>query len=243
MQQASGSRPYELFMLGLSGYAVTAFFAQALLAMSETAQHVLAWADVGVCAVFFVDFVRSVRLAPSRSRYLLTWGWLDLLSSIPILPWHDVARLARITRILRVLRAARSAKNMAVLGAIPRAAGTAYAAALALILLLVFSSIAVLLVETAAGSNIRTAADALWWAFSTVTTVGYGDHFPVTGEGRLIAVVLMVAGFGLFGVLSAFLATWFMAPGEKQQNEQLIEVRRDLAEIKELLRQGRRDNA
>ena len=73
-----------------------------------------------------------------------------------------------------------------------------------------FCSIAVLHFETDPESNIRTAEDALWWAFATITTVGYGDCYPVTWEGRLIATILMCAGVGLFGTFSAFLAAWFI---------------------------------
>jgi voltage-gated potassium channel len=82
---------------------------------------------------------------------------------------------------------------------------------LLLVVVLFSGSIAVLNFESAADEgNIRTAADALWWAITTVTTVGYGDLYPVTIEGRLVAVVLMVTGVGTFATLAGALATWFM---------------------------------
>jgi voltage-gated potassium channel len=68
------------------------------------------------------------------------------------------------------------------------------AVALVAILLLIGSSISILQVETAPESNIKTADDALWWALSTITTVGYGDRYPVTPEGRFVAGLLMCAG-------------------------------------------------
>lgn len=61
--------------------------------------------------------------------------------------------------------------------------------------------------ETAPESNIKTAEDAIWWAFVTITTVGYGDRFPVTTEGRIIAALLMTAGVGLFGTFTGFIAS------------------------------------
>ena len=76
---------------------------------------------------------------------------------------------------------------------------------------LMLGSIAVLDAEQdAEGANITTYGDALWWAMTTVTTVGYGDHFPVTFEGRLIAAVLMLVGIALVGVVTAALAAWLV---------------------------------
>lgn len=63
-----------------------------------------------------------------------------------------------------------------------------------------------------------TAGDALWWAVATITTVGYDDRYPITGEGGLVALILMSAGVGLFGTFSAFLAAWFLARDESEES-------------------------
>jgi voltage-gated potassium channel len=60
------------------------------------------------------------------------------------------------------------------------------------------------------GSNIKTFSDGLWWAVTTVTTVGYGDRYPTTTEGRLLAVLLMITGISLVGVITASVAAWFV---------------------------------
>lgn len=73
--------------------------------------------------------------------------------------------------------------------------------------MVIFSAIAILQVERDPNSNIKTAEDALWWSYVT-TTVGYGDRYPVTTEGRLIASVLMTAGVGLFGTFTAYIASF-----------------------------------
>jgi voltage-gated potassium channel len=83
--------------------------------------------------------------------------------------------------------------------------------------MLIFGSIAILQVEQDPNSNIKTAEDSIWWAFVTITTVGYGDKYPVTTEGRIIAAFLMVAGVGLFGTFTGFIASWFM--GDKQNRD------------------------
>ena len=59
-------------------------------------------------------------------------------------------------------------------------------------------------------ANIQNFGDGLWWAFTTITTVGYGDKYPVTGEGRILAVFLMILGISLLGVLTATIAAWFV---------------------------------
>jgi voltage-gated potassium channel len=74
--------------------------------------------------------------------------------------------------------------------------------------------------RSAPGANITSFGDALWWASTTVTTVGYGDRYPVTTEGRLIAVALMVVGIGLVGAVTASVATWMVA--RVQQDKQRI---------------------
>lgn len=83
--------------------------------------------------------------------------------------------------------------------------------------MIIFSSIAILQVETDANSNIKTAEDAIWWAYVTITTVGYGDKFPATTEGRIIAALLMAGGMALVGTFTAFLASWFVDQTKKQE--------------------------
>ncbi len=83
-----------------------------------------------------------------------------------------------------------------------------------------FGSLGVLSAEQyAPNANITNASSALWWDIVTITTVGYGDRYPVTNAGRLVGVLVMIAGVGLFGTLSGFLANTFLAPPRKKQAE------------------------
>jgi voltage-gated potassium channel len=66
------------------------------------------------------------------------------------------------------------------------------------------------------GSNIKTFDDGLWWAVTTVTTVGYGDRFPTTTEGRILAVMLMLVGISLVGVITASVASWFVRLSQEE---------------------------
>jgi voltage-gated potassium channel len=85
--------------------------------------------------------------------------------------------------------------------------------------MVIFSAIAILQVEDDLNSNIKSAEDAIWWAYVTITTVGYGDKYPVTTEGRIIAAFLMTTGVGLFGTFAGFVASWFVSEKEQEKKQ------------------------
>jgi len=190
MTTDSRSHSYQLFMFALCLFAIGTLAAHTLFSLSDVTRQILEYADYGICGLFLLDFGYSLAVAPNRWSYLRTWGWLDLLSSIPAVPALRLGRAGRIVRIIRVLRGVRATRILSGFVLDRRAESSALAAGLITLLLLVFSSIAILEVENDPGSNIKTAADAAWWALSTITTVGYGDRFPVTSEGRAVAAVL-----------------------------------------------------
>ncbi|HEX8430485.1 MAG TPA: ion transporter [Longimicrobium sp.] len=226
---------YDLFSLGLSLYVLVALVVGALLPVDAPSRHVLEVADDGVCAFFLIDFVRNFVRAERKLAYL-KWGWLDLLASIPTLDAFRFARLGRIVRIVRILRGFRSVRHLVTFVLRRRAQAALWGMAVVSFILVVFASVAILEVERGAvGSNIRTAGDAVWWAYVTITTVGYGDRFPVTAEGRVIAAVLMGAGVGLFGTFTGYLATWFLQPGEQAQSVEINEMERRLARLERLV--------
>jgi voltage-gated potassium channel len=127
-------------------------------------------------------------------------------------------RLLRLIRLLRVIRAFRSTRHLVNHIFANKAQGAFTSISVIAILLVIFSAIGILQVEKDPNSNIKTAEDAIWWAYVTITTVGYGDKFPVTTEGRIIAGILMTAGVGLFGTFTAFIASWFVVDN-KSKNE------------------------
>lgn len=233
--------PYQLFMLGLCVLVLVSLAVEIAFPLDAETRLILFFADTAFCFVFLADFVRSLATAPSRVRYFLTWGWIDLLSSIPAIPFLRVGRAVRIVRILRVLRGVRSTKQLAAFVLEHRAKSTLLAVLLVALLTIVVASITVLHVEPAAGGNITTASDALWWAIVTVTTVGYGDRYPTTLEGRILGGLLIAAGVTLFSVFTAYIATWFMEPGEDTQARELEAIRRQLEEIRGSLSARGRD--
>lgn len=204
----------NFFALVLSFYAIAVLLVQTVLRINPEISGILDYADFVVCILFFADFLYSFWRAPNRWGYFKTWGWLDLISSIPAIGVMRLGRVARILRVFRVLRGLWATKQLAGLILRRRAENTFLAMSLVALLLSVFCSIAILHFESDPNSNIKTAEDAIWWAFVTITTVGYGDRFPVTSEGRIIAAVLMSAGVGLFGTFSGYVAAWFIAPAK-----------------------------
>ena len=221
-------------MPSLCAYTLLALAAEVVLRPEGQIRLVLNCADTAICVAFLFDFFQCVYRAPNRLRYL-SWGWLDLLSSIPTVNIARWVRAARLARLIRVLRGVRATKILGNLVLSKRAESAFLAVALVAILLLVAASISILEVETGDASNIKTANDAIWWALTTITTVGYGDRYPVTPEGRLIAGVLMCAGVGLFGMFSGFLAAWFVVPAAKEGRSELELLKEEVHQLRAVL--------
>lgn len=230
---------YQMLILSVSVLSLGIMASMTGLALSPETRSVLDVADMAVCGLFLLDFGVSLAFAPNKLRYLATWGWLDLLSSIPAIDLARWGRAARVLRVLRVLRVMRATKIVAGLAMQHRARNAAMAGVLLLLLVVFASSIAILHFEDVEGGNIREAHDAMWWAATTVSTVGYGDFYPVTWEGRLIAVLLMITGVGSFAAIAAGLASWFIEPSEKPDIKQLAE---EVARLRQTI-ESRTDDA
>ncbi|MFD3688322.1 potassium channel family protein [Nocardiopsis sp. NPDC058631] len=158
--------------------------------------QVLSWT---VWAAFAIDFLIRIWLAENRLLYAAR-RWYDVI--LILLPMFRTLRLLRMLALIRML-------NRSMAGAL---AGriSLYVGATS-VLTVFLGAITVLDAEqNAHGANITEFGDALWWSVVTVTTVGYGDYYPITAEGRLVAVGLMVIGIALVGVLTAAVASWFI---------------------------------
>lgn len=199
----------DLIIVVLSIYVLIALVADTFFILPGEISNLLAMIDDGICIIFLIEF--SVRFYRAESKLsFMKWGWIDLISSIPALPVARCGRVFRLIRLLRVLRAFRSTRILVKHVFKNRVKGTMTSVVILAFLVVIFSSISILIVEKSPDSNIKTSGDALWWAIVTVTTVGYGDKYPVTTEGRIIGSLLMFVGVGLFGSFTGFLATWFI---------------------------------
>lgn len=206
--------PLDVVILVLSVYVLLAIMADTFFKLPLQISRLLVLIDDLICFVFLYDFFKRLYLAKNKIRFM-RWGWIDFISSIPTFEILLAGRAIRVIRLLRILRAFRSIRHLITHIFKRKTQGALATAATVAILMIIFSSISILQVEHAPNSNIKTAEDALWWAYVTITSVGYGDKYPVTTEGRIIAAMLMTVGVGLFGTYTAFLASWFVGIRKK----------------------------
>ena len=181
-------------------------------------------------AMFVVDY--TVRLYLSRHRGRFVGGnLLDL--AVVVLPLLRPLRLLRLVTLLHVL-------NRHLAGSLRGRVAVYVSGSTAMVLFL--ASLAVLDAERDAhDNNITTFPDALWWALTTITTVGYGDHFPVTGRGRVVAVGLMLSGIALLGVVTASFASWLLDKVRQLEEESQSATRRDVLQLTAEVAALRRD--
>ncbi|CAM4133847.1 ion transporter [Vibrio neonatus] len=240
--------PIQFLTLVLSIYVLLVLFVENAFDLADDILDLLTIVDTFVCGIFLVDFFQRFYRAPNKLAFM-KWGWIDLLSSIPMVDTLRYGRFIHLIRFFRILRAIRSTKVILNFLFHNRRKGTFTIVASVSVLLVIFGAIGILQFERGLpNSNIQNASDALWWAFVTITTVGYGDYYPVTTFGRMVATVLMTAGVGLFGTFTGLVANWFMLEGEQQENRQEQKERQELkqdiatlhneiSELKELIEQ------
>jgi voltage-gated potassium channel len=195
---------YDLFLSLVAILALVLVGLTSALEDGSEIEDLVTYLDTIVCVIFLADFVRNLVKAPSRRRYLATWGIVDLASSVPAI---GPLRLARLARIIRVFRAIRSLRILANAVRDDRRSAVLAIAMFVTLVTMTGSCIGVLYFEEQAPhANLKQADDVLWWALTTVSTVGYGDFYPVTTGGRFCAAGLMLVGIGLFASLAGILA-------------------------------------
>jgi voltage-gated potassium channel len=236
------STSYELFILVLTVLSL-GIMVVLVLPVNDATKQLLTVYDNLICVVFLVDFAwRLARTRPRRAYVVGQRGWLDLLGSVPsfgFFPYTALFRLARLSRLARVSRLLRR-ENRAELTRDVLTHRSQYAVFITLVaalFVLVVASVLVLQFEgRSSDANIRTGGDALWWAVVTITTVGYGDSYPVTTLGRITAFLVMLAGVGIIGALASILASVLVpAPSDDDgaaPGAELEAIRSELAGIR-----------
>ena len=204
-----------LAIIFLVAYA-TPILDQSLSPALRSACHVV---NIAIWIAFAIDYASRLALA-RRWRYF--WTHLHDLAMV-VLPVLRPLRLLRLLLLLRVLnrRAASSLHGRVVI----YIGGSA-------VLLVGCAALAMLDAERRHdGANISSFGDALWWAMTTVTTVGYGDRYPVTTEGRGIATALMIGGIALIGVITATFASWLIDRVRTVAEDEQAATRADLQRL------------
>ena len=255
MKESKRSNAYELFILVLTLLSL-GIMVVLVLPVSEATRQLLTVYDNAICVVFLVDFFGNLFGAPTKREYLIgRRGWLDLLGSIPSLGFFKytaLLRLARLSRLARIRRLLRGQNKRELIDDVLTHRGqyAAFISVMAALIVLVVCSILVLQFESrSADANITTGGDALWWALVTITTVGYGDYFPVTAAGRITGAFVMFAGVGIIGALASILASILVPePNAEEESEEapladtvrdeLVEIRAELSALRRSLSIG-----
>ena len=250
------SNAYNIFILVLTVLSL-AIMVVMLLPVSDSTLHLLTFYDNLICFIFLLDFALNLRGAGKKSDYFIKQrGWLDLLGSIPSLGWLTNAgkyagllRLARLSRLARITRLLRGENKKTLVKDIleNRSRYAAFLTILLTIIVLTVASVLVLQFESKSpDANIKTGGDAFWYSIVTITTVGYGDFYPVTPAGRITATFIMFMGVGIIGALASILASLLVggAPAEEEApasvpaptvEEELMTIKAELAVMHRLL--------
>ena len=225
----------ELPLLVLALIMIPLLVAPVAFDLSARVERVVLALDWIIWGAFAAELAIRTFLAPRRLRYLRR-HWFDVL--IVVLPFLRPLRIARSARALQALRVVR------VLVYLVRASHTTVAimgrrgvqgVLLFALGALIASAVVITFAERGSGGSIDGLGTAVWWAFTTVTTVGYGDTYPVTLIGRGVATFLMLIGIGLFGVLTANVAAYFVETAQDQSHDRATEpIEEVLAELRRL---------
>lgn len=222
------SNTYTIFILVLTIYSLIIMVVQMLVTVldpNSPTWRLVNFYDNLICLIFLFDFALHMLHTPVKRDYFIgERGYFDLLGSIPsfgfgVFQYVALLRLFRLSRLMR-LRRILNPKNRALLKKEileNRGSYALFITILMAVIVITAASILVLYFESQSpNANITDGGDAVWWAIVTITTVGYGDRFPVTLGGRLTGVVVMFSGVGIIGALASILAS-ILVPQPKEE--------------------------
>jgi voltage-gated potassium channel len=236
------SHAYDLFILVLTVISL-AIMVLMVLPLDDATTNLLQFYDNLICLIFLVDFTIRMRASHPRSRYFLhERGWLDLLGSIPsfgiAFRYTALFRLARLSRLARIARLLKGKQRADLARDVleNRSKYALFITVLTTMVVLCLASVFVLGFESDAdGANITTGWNAFWYSIVTITTVGYGDYYPVSVGGRVFGMFIMATGIGVIGALASILASILVGGGDSSDEPapaQATDVEADMAAIK-----------
>ncbi len=225
---------YEIFIALLSILSIINLVLLYVV-QSPALDTVLMIMNVPITLIFFIDFLYRLKTAPDRGYYFWrNYGWADLLASLPF-QQTKILRVFRLVKVYRLLKEY-GAKNIGRAVLKDRAGSALLMLLFVAILVLEFGSLEMLhLEEGVEGANITSASDAIWYVIVTMSTVGYGDQYPISNPGRALGTLIIVVGVGIFGTLTGYLANVFLSPSTKTDDSATPDVQQKLGSLKELL--------
>jgi voltage-gated potassium channel len=179
--------------------------------LSPATESVFLAIDYVIWAAFAAEYAIKLYLAPSRRQFVARHIPDLIIVLVPMLRPLRVLRSVRLLRLLRLtLLTGLAVKGLREARNILRRRGLNWVLLIVLVLNLIAAAMVLEFERGNPDANIDSYPDALWWAVTTITTVGYGDRFPMSPAGRGVAVVLMIAGIAMFGVITASIAAYFV---------------------------------
>ena len=225
---------YELFILAISILAILNIII-IFFTSDPNMDFVLVIVNFALSLILLSDFFYRFFTSRDKLRYFFyRFGWVDLLGSIPIF-WMPVFRLLRIVRILRLFRQIGAFALMRDFRHNPAASVLATVSFLVIMVMQIGSYLIIGVEAQSTNANILLPLDALWWTLVTITTVGYGDKFPVTDLGRIIGALVILLGVIMFSVLTSFFTSKFHERDQAKSERLLTTAELDLQELRALL--------
>lgn len=207
------TKPMSLLSLILSFMALFVISGLLFFPLRPETRQVLIGLDFLICSIFIlqlgVDLIRA-----ANKKHFIKRHWIDFVASLPMIEPLRYARLFSILRIILVIRSSRSVIKQILNN---KHETTLASILLLMVILLTAGSSMMLFIEGhSPDANIKNGGDAMWWALVTISTVGYGDHYPVTDAGRILAAGLIICGVGLFGMISGLVTSMITSPSKVQ---------------------------
>lgn len=202
---------YEVTLILLAMVSIGFLVFELTSVVQRQHQSLINTIDLSIACIFLVDFMVGLYRAPSRWHYF-KHHWYELLAAIPLTD-HVVRslrslRIVRMLRLIQILRIVRVFSRLKVVsGALDALGFQLFSLILVLFTLVFSSSVFFFIAERGINPAVTHLFDAFWWAMVTVTTIGYGDIYPMTTEGRLVAIFLMLSGLGVLGALTAMVSS------------------------------------
>jgi len=215
---SSGLKPgYDVFIIVVTVLSIINWVFLLIPAnLGSDTRSLLIFMEPIFIVILLLDFALRLRLAKGARWHYMNHGggWFDLLGSLPY------GRILRLFRLVRVLQAFHHYgwKDTVKWFVANRAQGTLFLVMGFLLIVLEGGGLLVLYFEAGApGSNIETGGEALWWGVVTITTVGYGDFYPVTAGGQVVATIMIFSGVALIAIFTAWVASSFLSPSSSSQ--------------------------
>lgn len=203
---------WDFLIILLSVYTVGEFFIELVTKIPAATQEGLEIADFVICLLFLADWFYYFITSKEKGKYFVK-HLIDLIASIPfaqILRPLRIVRAVRIIRLLRLIRGIKGAERFLTFFVKNKARSAMTIYIIITTAIYFYGTLGIYNFESGVNKNISSFGDAMWMAFTTLTTVGYGDCYPITAGGRILCALLVLTGMGLFSLFTAEFATYIL---------------------------------